>query len=292
MRLQIECIPCVLNMSASMIRMINLSESRSRELFAGILQIPGLQGNSYDRTSPDIIESVMDRIIRASGVRDPFSQAKQKQNEIALGLYPSLRSLVKESPDPLLTAVKLAIFGNAMDFMVPHSTEQMERSIRESLQYPLPADEYEKFQSRLSSGKRLLILGDNAGEIVLDRLLIETLKQNCDPDIVYVVRSMPVMNDSTVTEAQFTGMDKVAMVLENGIRGPFPGTRIRRCSTEVRGRIGKADIIISKGGGNFDSLDEEKEDLKDRITFLFLSKCAPYHRRFGVPPFQPIIASY
>jgi len=81
-------------------------------------------------------------------------------------------------------------------------------------------------------------------------------------------------------------------VLENGIPGPFPGTRIRRCSKEVKELATRADMIISKGGGNFDSLDEDKEDLRGRITFLLLSKCAPYHRRFGVPPFHPIMAHF
>ena len=126
----------------------------------------------------------------------------------------------------------------------------------------------------------------------MDRLLIETIRKSYNPDIIYVVRSMPTMNDSTLAEARFTGMDRVVKVLENGIRGPFPGTRVRRCSSEVRELVKKADMIISKGGGNFDSLDEEKEDMKGRITFLLLSKCAPYHRLFGIPPFQPVMAHF
>jgi uncharacterized protein with ATP-grasp and redox domains len=234
----------------------------------------------------------MTKIMRASGDRDPFSAAKKKQNAIALKLYPSLRSFAEESPEPLLTAVKLSIVGNAVDFMVPHSTEHLERTIRENLKSELPAEEYQEFEKRLASSKQVLIFGDNSGEIVFDRLLVEVIRKNHHPDIVYVVRSMPAMNDSTIAEAQFAGMDKVVRVLENGIQGPFPGTRIRRCSTEVKELAMNADMIISKGGGNFDSLDEEKEDMKDRITFLLLSKCAPYHRRFGVPPFRPIIAHF
>ncbi len=289
---QLECIPCILKMSASMIRLIDLDESRARKLFAEILRIPGLSGDSYNRTSPDIIESVMTKIIKASGVPDPFSMAKRKQNEMALGLYPSLRLLVEESADPLLAAVKLAIFGNAMDFMVPRSTEQMERAIKENLESPIPEKEYEEFRNRLKTSKKFLIFGDNSGEIVLDRLLIETIRKTHDPEIIYVVRSMPVMNDSTMEEARFTGMDRIVRLVENGIQGPFPGTRLGRCSQEVRELARGADAIISKGGGNFDSLDEEKEDMKGRITFLLLSKCEPYYRRFGVPPFQPVMANF
>ena len=292
MLLEIECIPCILNMSASMLRLIDIAESRSKEVFAEILRHPALRGDAYGVTSPEVIESVMKKIIRASGDTDPFSSAKRRQNEIALNLYPSMKTLVKNSIDPLLTAVKLAILGNAIDFMVPNCTERVERTIRENLESPLQENEYEIFTHRLASSQRILFFGDNAGEIVLDRLLIETIRKSRHPEISYVVRSMPAMNDSTITEARFTGMDKVSRVVENGIQGPFPGNRIRRCSPEVRGLIRKADLIISKGGGNFDSLDEDKDEMKDRITFLLLSKCAPYHRRFGIPPFQPIMANF
>ncbi len=292
MLLELECIPCILNMSASMIRLLDLDESHARKIFAEILKIPSLRLDFSDTTSPDVIELVMTKIMRASGDQDPFSSAKKKQNDIALKLYPSLRSLIEESPDQLLTAVKLSILGNAIDFMVPHSMEHLERTIRENLESEIPVKEYEEFKNRLARSKLVLIFGDNSGEIVFDRLLIEAIRKICNPDIVYVVRSMPAMNDSTLEEAQFTGMDRVVRVLENGIQGPFPGTRIRRCSTEVRELVRTADMIISKGGGNFDSLDEEKEDMKGRVSFLLLSKCAPYHRVFGVPPFRPIMAHF
>ena len=188
--------------------------------------------------------------------------------------------------------MKLAIFGNALDFMVPRSTEQMEHVIKENLETLLPEEEYEEFLNRLNTSKKILFFGDNSGEIVFDRLLIETIKKTNNPEIIYVVRSMPVMNDATMAEARFIGMDRVARLVESGIQGPFPGSRMGRCSLEVKELAREADMIISKGGGNFDSLDEEKEELKGRITFLLLSKCEPYYRRFGVPPFQPVIANF
>jgi uncharacterized protein with ATP-grasp and redox domains len=292
MLLQLECIPCILNVSALMIRLLNIDETRAREIFSDIMQLPSLRLGSNDITSPDVIELAMTKIMAVSGDPDPFSLEKRKQNDIALELYPSLRALIEDSNDPLLMAVKLAIVGNAIDFMVPHSTERIERTIKENLEFEFPEKEYKEFENRLMCSNLVLIFGDNSGEIVLDRLLIETIRKARNPDIVYIVKSTPAMNDSTLAEAQYTGMDRVARVLENGIQGPFPGTRIRRCSTEVRELVRNADMIISKGGGNFDSLDEEKEDMRDRITFLFLSKCEPYYRRFGVPPFQPIMASF
>ena len=221
MLIQIECIPCILKMSASMLRLINLDESNAREIFTEILQLPCFRLDLNSTTSPDVIELIMNKIVEASGAPDPFSSAKRKQNDIALGLYSSLRSLIEDSSNPLLTAIKLSIVGNAIDFMVSHSTEDMESTIRENLKSPLNEKEFEEFQNRLAHSKNVLIFGDNSGEIVMDRLLIETIRKSYNPDIIYVVRSMPTMNDSTLAEARFTGMDRVVKVLENGIRGPF-----------------------------------------------------------------------
>jgi uncharacterized protein with ATP-grasp and redox domains len=129
-------------------------------------------------------------------------------------------------------------------------------------------------------------------KIVFDKLLIETIKIMYDLEIVYVVRSIPTLNDATLKEAKSVGLDKIATVIENGIDGPLPGTILSRCSNEVNEFVHRSDLIISKGGGNFDTLDEEKEHLKKKITFLLLSKCEPYYKHFGVKMYQPIMANF
>ena len=140
--------------------------------------------------------------------------------------------------------------------------------------------------------KRLVYFGDNAGEIVFDKLLIETIKELHSPEIVFVVRSVPTLNDATFSEARSIGMDNIARVIENGIDGPLPGTVLGRCSNEVNDLIRHSDLIISKGGGNFDTLDEERKNLQKKISFLLLSKCEPYYRHFGVKIYHPILANY
>ena len=116
-------------------------------------------------------------------------------------------------------------------------------------------------------------------------------KIETDVEVVLVVRSTPTLNDATMRESQFVGINEVATVIENGIHGPLPGTILRRCSKEVRELFDRADLIISKGGGNFDTLDEERKHLKNNFTFIFLSKCYPYYRYFDVPLLQPILAN-
>lgn len=137
-----------------------------------------------------------------------------------------------------------------------------------------------------------MYFGDNAGEVVFDKLLIETIKELHSVEIVFVVRSVPTLNDATLTEARSIGIDNIAQLIENGIDGPLPGTLLARCSNEVQDVVNRSDLIISKGGGNFDTLDEERKHLNKNISFLLLSKCEPYYRHFGVQIYQPIIANY
>jgi uncharacterized protein with ATP-grasp and redox domains len=166
----------------------------------------------------------------------------------------------------------------------------IERFIEENLDRPLDPAQFERFEKKLSETSILLILGDNAGEIVFDKLLIETIRGSFSPAVVYVVRSVPTLNDATFKDAVTVGLDKVATVLENGIDGPFPGTKLSRCSEHVRKLVEGADLIIAKGGGNFDSLEEETH-LHDRIFFMLMSKCRPYCNYFGADTLEPILAA-
>ena len=138
----------------------------------------------------------------------------------------------------------------------------------------------------------MVYFGDNAGEIVLDKLLISILKELYDLEIVFVVRSLPTLNDVTLNEALAVRMDEIVPVLPNGMDGPFPGTRVSRCSPEVQALYKEADLIISKGGGNFDSLDEDKAVYGRNISFLFLSKCYVYEKLLNTPINGLILKNY
>ena len=104
-----------------------------------------------------------------------------------------------------------------------------------------------------------------------------------------MVRSVPTLNDATLTEAKAVGIHKIATVIENGIDGPLPGTVLSRCSDKLNNLVNRSDLIISKGGGNFDTLDEERKHLNKKISFLLLSKCAPHHDNFGVNLYRPVL---
>jgi uncharacterized protein with ATP-grasp and redox domains len=290
MRIQPECIPCILTMSVAAIRKVGMDEQAARGFVGKILDIPSMRGLSWDVTSPEVLERVMDLLKETTGKEDPFHEVKAHQNRRIMEIVPFLRNLLKEAGDPLHTAVKLAILGNTIDLMMGNRPTDIENSIAERLKDPIPESAYLNFRRRLNECNSLVYLGDNAGEIVFDRLLIETIRELRHMDMVFVVRSVPTLNDATVNEARSVGIHEIATILENGIDGPFPGTDLHRCSQEVNERIKAADMIISKGGGTFDALEEEKGEIRDKITFMLLSKCTPYCNFFGVNLHQPILA--
>jgi uncharacterized protein with ATP-grasp and redox domains len=292
MLLKPDCIPCVLNMSISVLRRLPLDEETVKKLYTEILEIPSLQGRSWNTTSVHVIEEVMKKIHRTLNDRDPFASEKDRQNRVVEALYPQLKSWVESSTNPLYTAAKLAILGNAIDFMVPQNTLDIEKSIKEKLDFPVDQKEFEKFECHLRRSNRVLYFADNCGEIVFDRLFMETVKKLLDIQFVLVVKSVPAMNDVTWKEAHDVGMDRFATVIENGIQGPVPGTILARCSDTVKEWMGKADLFISKGGGNFDTLDEEKEAFPKPIVFMLLSKCHPYFKTFGVEVNRPILYNH
>jgi uncharacterized protein with ATP-grasp and redox domains len=279
-------------MTISSLRKLPLDESSVKVLYSKILENPALRGLNWDITSPEVIEDGWLKIVKTMGTPDPFSLEKSNQNKKVMALYPMLEKMVNEDSDSLYTAAKLAILGNSLDFMVADSALTIESSIKDRINAPLSNENYSKFKQQLHASNHLIYFGDNAGEIVFDKLFIETIKKLYQLEIVFVVRSVPTLNDATLAEAKSIGMDKIVRVIENGMDGPLPGTVLSRCSHEVNDLLRRSDLIISKGGGNFDTLDEERKHLQKKISFLLLSKCDPHFKNFGVNLYQPILANF
>jgi uncharacterized protein with ATP-grasp and redox domains len=181
-------------------------------------------------------------------------------------LLPTLRAKVEAAKDPLLMAARLAIAGNVIDMGVDGSLTEADvrEALEQALKEPFFAEE-DRFREAISKAKSILYLADNAGEIVLDRLLVEQLLLN---QITLVVRGSPVLNDATLIDAQMVGLDKIVEVIDNG--SDAPGTILGDCNQEFRQRFAKADLIIAKGQGNFETLSNEPGN----IFFLFKVKCA------------------
>jgi uncharacterized protein with ATP-grasp and redox domains len=232
----------------------------------------------------------MEWITSETGNPDPLTAEKVKMNELAEAMIPFLHHMVDRSSDPLNTAIKAAIMGNSIDFMIHDQLHKVESLVREKLRESLSEGAYSRFTEKIRHTNNLVYFCDNSGEIVFDRLLLETMKKQYPGlKIVAVVRSKPTLNDAILKDAASTGLDRIAKVVENGIDGPLPGTIIERCSADVKNLVARADLIISKGGGNFETIQEQVPKIKKDITFMLLSKCNPHMVELGVKRYQPIL---
>lgn len=288
MKLKPTCIACNFNAALAAIRELTVQESIMKELVAEVMQIPAMRGLDWDMTGSDLVEAVFRKITIASDNSDPFRQTKERQNERCLELYPWLKSLVADSENPLSTAVNLAIVANSIDPMGYQSSQDLEQVIRENLQTPLPPNSLAELHQHLERARRILYLGDNCGEIVFDKLLIETIEMHYDIELVFVVRNVPTLNDATLREADLIGIGDVATVIANGIDGPLPGTVLSRCSDRLKSLWSAANLVISKGGGNFDTLSEQ-DNMTTPICYMLMCKCIPYQDYFNTPPNRPIL---
>ena len=178
------------------------------------------------------------------------------------------------SSDPLLASLKLAAAGNVIDFAV-HSNFDLEGSIEESLGDGGRSADYPLMKERLEQVEEVLYIGDNAGEIVFDKFVAEQLTAR-GKKVTYVVRGQPIINDVTLDDAAYVGMDEVAEVIPSGSDGP--GTSLRWCCPEFIARFEGAGLIISKGQGNFEGLS----DVKAPIFFLLKAKCPVVARELDV----------
>jgi uncharacterized protein with ATP-grasp and redox domains len=191
-------------------------------------------------------------------------EAKRQSNDLILAMYPNLKKQVFQSDNPFDTALRLAIAGNIIDFATGDNFD-IQATIEKVLHSDFAIDHSAELKQALSKAKKVLYLGDNSGEIVFDKIFVENIMH---PNLYYAVRGAPVINDATMDDAKYVGMDTVADVISNGYDAP--STIVEHCSTEFKEVFNRADVIISKGQGNLEGL----WDITDKkIYFLLMVKC-------------------
>ncbi len=309
MRVWPECVPCVLRMSLETIRAAVSDEDEVARLFDKVLAGQDLSvvrsaGDGGLRPAERVGE-VWRELVALTGDDDLLAEAKAHQNDLALSLLPAAREFVLASPDPLYAAVKLAAAGNVFDIMIGLDAGGPSSELLERMSSRWVDDaQVEVFRERLAKARTVVYFTDNCGEIVFDRLLLEVMSGYGEfggddgvagddnhppgavghgrPEITAVVRSLPVINDATLTEARQIGLPEVVRVIENGISFAVPATVLSEVSAEVAVLVRDADLVVSKGGANFELLEEE-EALRGKVTFLLLGKCGPLCDTLGVP---------
>ena len=271
MKTHIDCFPCFLKQSIIALRYGTKNKQLQEKVLKAVLE----DIENADTTKPPAYTTTfIHRRIRRMLRKDPFKAIKSEYNQITLNLYPHLKKMVKESSDPLWTASRLAIAGNVIDFGIFTSVD-IEGTIRRALQSPLSVDDYLSFKGALSGAAEVLYLLDNAGEVVFDRILIETITSQ-GKKVTAVVKGSSIINDCTLSDAREAGITEVCKVIDNG--SDSVGTILEWTSPEFRQRYARFPLVISKGQGNFETLNDPEK----AIFYLFQSKCDVVSKELGL----------
>ncbi|NOZ59519.1 MAG: DUF89 family protein [Euryarchaeota archaeon] len=234
-----------------------------------------------ERYSPDAVPALLGtelhRFLREiTGNPDPFREVKREANRTALRILPHARRLVAASGDRFTAAVRVSLAGNLMDFAV-YGSNTCEEALARALEDEPAIDHTPRFRRLVERGGRLLYLLDNAGEIALDGLLIEEL-QRTGVRVTAAVKGAPVLNDATLEDARQVGLERLCRVVTTG--GDVVGVDLERAPAEFLEEMERADVIVAKGQGHFETLDTYTGT---PVVFLLRAKCPSVAGTLGVP---------
>jgi len=273
MKTHLECIPCFFKQALEIGKLAGVSDLIKKKILDDVaLVIPDF---SLECSPPEMARTIYAILRKHTGIEDPYKEIKEKSNLIAMGFYERFNEKIKKSDDKLLKAIEIAIAGNIIDYGVKNTLD-VDKEIRKMLNSQdetikrtnCELFEYEKFKDELHKSKVIVYLGDNAGETVFDRILIEEIKLlDNSKKIYYVVKERPIINDALREDAIACGIDSSAEIISSG--SDAPGTILRICNKAFIDIYNKADMVISKGQGNFEALSCPGR----AIFYLFMAKC-------------------
>lgn len=272
MKLHLECMPCYIRQALEAIRMVTDDKKLQEKIMRKCLIV----ASKFDTNGIGILtHNRIHKIIKKfapSG--DPYREIKQKFNVICLNMIDEIKQIISKSHNPFETSLRIALAGNIIDFGpgTELNEEIIRKAIKQALYQKLDRNEVKTLQNNIGYGKRILYIGDNAGEIVFDKIFIEQLPKE---KITYVVRGGPILNDSTMEDAKMVGMDNVVRVITTGI--DMPAAALPLCSKEFLDEYERSDLVIAKGQGNYEALSDEKKN----IFFLLKIKCPVIVRDFN-----------
>jgi len=278
MKTYLDCIPCFFNQALRAGRIAKCDENKIKKLLDEIGMI--LRDIPLESTPPETGMLIYENVRKITGIFDPYKEIKRANTKEALSLYDSLNNKVEMSNDKLLTAIRISIAGNVIDFGVNRKFD-IKDEIDKILKKDFAIFDYNEFKNNLAKTDNILYIGDNAGESVFDKILMEEMKK----PVIYVVREVPVINDVTYEDAIQAGIDKVARIFSSGTSAP--GTVIKTCSDEFIKLYKNSKFIISKGQGNYEGLSEERYP----IFFLLKVKCWVIANDIGVKEGDIILKS-
>ena len=270
-RTYLDCYPCFVRQAVSAARMAGADDAVQHDVVRRVL---GLLAELPDGATPPVVAHRVHALVRAAaGHGDPYAAAKASTTRTALDLYPRLTELVAGAADPFEAAVRVSIAGNVIDLGAFDDVPDLWPAVERVLAAPFAVDHLAQLRAAIEAADHVLLLADNAGETVFDRVLVEVLPV----PVVYAVKGGPVLNDATREDAVAAGLPGCAVVVDTG--SDAPGTSLELCSAEFRGRYAAAPVVVAKGQANYETLS----DAGPRVFCLLQVKCPVIARDAGVP---------
>jgi damage-control phosphatase, subfamily I len=275
MKLNLDCIPCFQKQALQAVRFISDDEKLQQKVLKEVMK--QLLESDWKATPPELAHKIHSTVKKVTKENDPYKTVKKESNDLVLKMYPELKQTVENSDDPLRTAVRLSIAGNIIDFGVVQEFN-LEQTIEDVLKQKFAIDDYLQLKESLKTAETLLFFVDNCGEIGLDKLLVETfLETKKFKKIDFVVKGGPIINDATLEDAEYMGLDLLPntnfLTISNGEAESGP----ERNSQTVKNWIKEHDLVISKGQGNYEGLSEQ-----NGLFFLLMAKCPLIAADLGV----------
>ena len=281
MKLNPFCMCCALNKQEQKIRHYPDMEKKTEYM----KKVMALMSNTEEKDCAPSLSVDIQKLYSSfwNCPMEDFTEIKKEFNQLMLNMEVSIEDRIRKSNDPLEKALLYARIGNYIDFAALSNVDQSTviTLLDEKSSEALDEKEYKNFLHDLSSAKKLVYLTDNCGEVVLDKMAVKILKEQYpNLDITVIVRGYPVVNDATMEDAEEIGLTDLVNVIGNGSN--VGGTWIPGISSESRELLYNADLIIAKGQGNFETLN----DCGLNIYYLFLCKCDLFQRRFHAENLQ------
>lgn len=276
MQINYNCLPCLVNQVVKVAEITN-AENRE-ELFQDVFRFLG--EIDFTKTNPEIIGATFDIIKKHIKNEEPYFETRNYYNKMFLDILPTFEEQINQYKQPLDMAIKYAIVANIIDFNPIHNNKldnvMHYFSGMDSNKFAI--DHTAKLIKDVACCKKLLYIGDNCGEICLDKLLIKKIKEyNSNIEIYFAVRGEAVVNDSIESDAYTVGINEYAKIISNGDNSL--GTVLSRTSKEFNQIYQEADLIIAKGQANYESLSEQKDK---NIFYLLITKCLVIANDIGV----------
>lgn len=274
MNIDPACVECIINQTKRVSDAINADETLRNKILSTALEMS--KDFSFSQNPPEVATPLYEKMAELAGKKDLYDEVKRLSTKKALEFVPFLEEEIRASTQPLLTATKIAVAGNVIDLAAEVEFD-LHEEVEKIFHTHFAVNDFELLQERLSEASTLLYIADNAGEHIFDKIYIQTiLSLYPHLRLTYMTRGNAIINDVTYEEAKEAGFAELCHLVSSGVN--TPGFVYERANEESKKLFDEADIVITKGMGNYECLSDSK---RSNLFFLLKIKCNVVARSLG-----------